>query len=486
MKKFDELKKVHVVGIGGSAVSAVAEILLKNGVRVTGSDMAQSATTRYLSSIGIKIFDNQCKENLMFDGSLPDLVLISPALLFLDPNNTEIVEAKKNNILVITWQEFLGDYLNSINKKGLLVSGSEGKGTTCGILTWILKGTEFDPLAILGAKLKNINEVGENSNIYRGNGSTYILEADEFNKNFHNYHPEIGMMVNFQYEHPEFYKNWNEYKKSFFDFFKNMVGTKTLIFRATQNMIDFVDEYELTKTHKVIWYKNIDDDVKKECDYLISKVKATNNQKGVSFMLETPKGSCSFVINALPLYLANNGTAAIICALELGLSLEEVWTNIQRFTGLERRFDMFTFGKDGVIFTDYGHSPSSIRQVVKEIRNLFPNKKIHLVFQPHLFSRTYNFLDEFLVEYSKVDKVSLVDIYPAREKKEDWEDKISSKMLEEKLRKAGIDATYIGESKDVDKSLDGKVIDGEVTLFMGAGDMDKSYVKLLEKIGAKN
>ena len=203
-------------------------------------------------------------------------------------------------------------------------------------------------------------------------------------------------------------------------------------------------------------------------------------------MLETPNGSCAFILNALPLYLANNGTAAIICALELGLSLEEVWKNVQRFSGLERRFDMFTFGKDGIIFTDYGHSPSSIRQVVKEVRGLFPEKKIHLVFQPHLFSRTYNFLDEFLVEYSKVDKISLVDIYPAREKKEDWEDKVSSKMLEEKLKALGLDANYIGASKDVAESLDGKVLDGEVTLFMGAGDMDKSYVKLLKKLGAKN
>lgn len=484
--EFDNLKKVHFVGIGGSAISAVARLLLKNGLKVTGSDAAKSAMTEYLSSLGIKIFDTQKKENLEFEGSTPDLVLISPALLYLDPNNEEIVYAKEKNIPVITWQEFLGKYLDSKNIKGIMTSGSEGKGTTCSILTWILKGTKFDPLTILGANLKNINDDLKASNVYEGEGNTFILEADEFNKNFHNYHPQIVMMVNFQYEHPEFYKDFNEYKKSFYEFYKGMKGEqKTLIFRATKNMVDFVKEYKLNETHKIIWYKNEDDEFLVPCDYIISNVKKYAD-KGVQFELETPKGRCIFNLNAYPLYLANCATAAIICAMELGLTLEEIWTNIQRFSGIQRRFDKFTFGNDGVIITDYGHSPSSIKQVIKEVRTFFPDKKLHLVFQPHLFSRTYNFLDEFIVELSKADRVSLVDVYPAREKKEDWEDKINSKILEEKLKAHNVQAEYIGLSSQVHESLREKVLDGEVTLFMGAGDMDKSYVKLFDKLGAKN
>ena len=484
--EFDNLKKVHFVGVGGSAISAVARLLLKNGIKVTGSDAAKSAMTDHLSSLGIKIFDAQKKENLEFEGNFPNLVLISPALIYLDPNNEEIVYAKEKNIPVLTWQEFLGEYLSAINKTGLITCGSEGKGTTCSILAWILKGTKFDPLTILGANLKNINEDGKALNVYEGNGTTYILEGDEFNRNFHNYHPEYVMMVNFQYEHPEYYKDFEEYKKSFYDFFMGMRGdNKTLIFRATKNMVDLVKEYKLEKSHKIIWYRNENDEFLVPCDYTISNVGKYSN-KGIQFELETPKGRCIFNINGYPLYLANNATAAIICAMELGISLEEIWTNIQRFSGIQRRFDKFTFGNDGVIITDYGHSPSSIKQVVKEVRTFFPDKKLHLVFQPHLFSRTYNFLDDFILELSKADKVSLVDVYPAREKKEDWEDKINSKMLVDKLNKHGANASYIGVSSAVHEALKDKVLDGEVTLFMGAGDMDKSYVKLFDALNAKN
>ncbi|MGI6680788.1 MAG: UDP-N-acetylmuramate--L-alanine ligase [Bdellovibrionota bacterium] len=489
-----KLKKIHFVGIGGSAISAVARLLFKNNIKITGSDASKNAMTESLSELGIKIFDSQVKENLRYEDELPDLVLISPALIFLDPNNEEILYAKEKNIRVLTWQEFLGDYLDALDKFGLITCGSEGKGTTCSFLKWILKGTKYDPLTILGANLKDINEIGKKSNVYEGSSNTYILEGDEFNKNFHNYHPHIVMMVNFQYEHPEFYKNFDEYKKSFYEFFCGMKGDdKTLIFRATENMVKLVKEYDLEKTHKIIWYKNSDDDVENNvennievnCDYIISNV-SKNGEKGIKFMLETPKGSCMFNINAFPYYLANNSTAAIICAMELGLSLEEIWTNIQRFNGIERRFDVYKFGKNGTIITDYGHSPSSIRQVVKEAREFFPNKKLHLVFQPHLFSRTYNFFDELISELSKADKVSLVDVYPARERKEDWEDKIHSKMLVDKLNENNIDAEYIGEANKVHEALLGKVNDGETTLFMGAGDMDKSYKKLFAKLEAEN
>lgn len=151
-----------------------------------------------------------------------------------------------------------------------------------------------------------------------------------------------------------------------------------------------------------------------------------------------------------------------------------------------RRFDLFKTKKNGVIITDYGHSPESINQIIKEIRNIYKNKKIHLIFQPHLFSRTYNFFNEFVGELKEADRVSLIDIYPARENPELWKEKISSYMICEKLKKMKKDVYYAGKSREIYNTLKGKIDENEITCFVGAGDMDQYYDRLLDFFHAKS
>ena len=150
------IKKVHIIGIGGCASSAIGNFLIKKNIIVTGSERKFRSDLNNLSDIGIKIFYSHSPSNLYFEDKKPDVVLYSPAVMALDSNNPEILEARKMNISLSSWQTFIGTHLNSMNMTGVTVSGSEGKGTTAGILTMILKETEYDPLSILGAKLKNI------------------------------------------------------------------------------------------------------------------------------------------------------------------------------------------------------------------------------------------------------------------------------------------------------------------------------------------
>ncbi|HQJ07324.1 MAG TPA: Mur ligase domain-containing protein, partial [Spirochaetota bacterium] len=185
------LRKVHIVGIGGCASSAVAEYLVRRNIVVTGSEKKERGGLEKLEALGVKIFYGHNKKNVLEYGERPDIVLYSPAVTSLDPNNPELSASRENKIQLSSWQSFIGKYLSGIGKTGITISGSEGKGTTGGILTAILKDTEFDPLSILGAKIKGIAN-GEDSNIYLGNGSTYILEADEYNRNFFNYSPDIN------------------------------------------------------------------------------------------------------------------------------------------------------------------------------------------------------------------------------------------------------------------------------------------------------
>ena len=146
-----------------------------------------------------------------------------------------------------------------------------------------------------------------------------------------------------------------------------------------------------------------------------------------------------------------------------------------------RRFDVNNMAKGGVIITDYGHSPESVNHIIKELRNIYKGKKIHIIFQPHLFSRTDKFFTQFVEALRKSDKISLVDIYPAREKPEDWINKISSLTVYEELKKKGCSVYYAGKSCDIYKTLSGKIDPLEVTCFLGAGDMDLYYNDLIRE-----
>lgn len=479
----DNLKNVHIVGIGGCASSAIAEYLADNGVNVSGSEMKPRSGLEYLESKNVKIFYSHNENNIHYNGK-PDIVLFSPAIIALNPDNPEIVEAKKLNIKCESWEEFIGNYLSSMGKIGITVSGSEGKGTTAGILTAILKDTEYDPLSILGAKLKNINN-NEDSNIYIGKGKSYILEGDEYNRNFHSYHPEINVMINFEFEHPETYKDFDDYSDSFATFFKNMKGGKKLILHSTKKIREFVDKYGFSN---ITWFGFEDETamLTPNSDFYTIKEHCLTEKGNRITLLHSSGDEMSFDIPALPGYIALNGTGAILAAIELGLDKERIKTNLKRFVGMVRRFDVYKSRMGGVLITDYGHSPESIRHIICEIRNIFSGRKLHIVFHPHLFSRTANFFNEFAVELAKADRISLLDIYPARENPDLWAAKVSSQKLAHEIAKTNPSVFYAGAADKIYDSLLDKIDENEVTCFIGAGNMDLYYGKILESLGCTN
>ena len=470
-----QLKHVHILGIGGCACSAIGEYLCEKGIHVTGSERTTRDDLGYLEQKGIKIFYQHAAENLK---DVPQLLLYSPAVKALAPDNPEFKEAEKLGIPQESWENFIGKYLLEEGRIGITVSGSEGKGTTAGILTAILQETKWDPLSILGAQMKMPSG---NSNIFMGKGCTYILEGDEYNRNFHNYHPEINVMINFAFEHPETYRDFADYKASFAHFFNGMTGRKKQILHATPNIIEFVQENEFKN---ITWFgfpeeiallKNTNVDTSKV--WTITNHKLT--QEGNYFTLEAAdEKKLPLFVPALPGYLALNATGAVLAALELGMTHADVTEGLKRFSGMKRRFDVC--GGKPVFITDYGHSPESIRHIIGEIRSIYPQRKLHLIFQPHLFSRTFNFLNDFAIALSAADKVSLIDIYPAREKKEEWEKRVSSEMLAEKTIKYNPNTEYCGSPITIAKNLKEKINIEDVVCLMGAGDMDRYYGELIK------
>lgn len=470
----NQLKHVHILGIGGCACSAIGEYLCEKGVRVTGSERAERDDLNHLEQKGIKIFYRHAAENL---SDTPDLLLYSPAVKALAPDNPEFLEAQKLGIPQESWETFIGKYLLEEGRTGITVSGSEGKGTTAGILTAILQDTKWAPLSILGAQMKT--PFGD-SNIFMGKGSTYILEGDEYNRNFHNYHPQINIMINFAFEHPETYRDFADYKASFAHFFNGMTGQKKQILHATPNIIEFVRENNFTN---ITWFGFPEETALLEkSDVDKTKVWTITNHKlspdGNHFTLEsTDETPLNLFVPALPGYLALNATGAVLAALELGMTHDDAAKGLKRFMGMKRRFDVC--GKKPVFITDYGHSPESIRHIISEIRNIYPQRKLHLIFQPHLFSRTFNFLDDFASALAAADKVSLIDIYPAREKKEEWAARVSSEMLAEKTIQLNPNTEYCGSPQKIAENLKDKIDVNDVVCLMGAGDMDRYYGKLI-------
>ncbi|HBD96367.1 MAG: hypothetical protein A2015_10890 [Spirochaetes bacterium GWF1_31_7] len=478
-----DYKNIYIIGIGGCASSAIGEFLNNQGLIVSGSDMSEKKELHDLIKKGITVHFGHKKENLYTNGK-PDIVLYTPAIIALNPNNPELLEAKAQGIKTESWEEFIGDFLKKQGNIGITVSGSEGKGTTAGILTAILAGTQFDPLSILGAKIKNIKDSND-SNIYIGEGKTYILEGDEYNRNFLHYHPDINVMINFDYEHPETYKNFDEYSQAFADFFNEMSGKKKLILRATEKIVNFVNTYTFSN---ITWF-GYPEEIRKSTIsgeiYIIENHRVT--EKGNTFTLRKTDSSfqADFMIPALPGYIALNGTGAIIAALEVGMTADVINKNLQNFKGMVRRFDLYKTNENGVFITDYGHSPGAVGYILKEIRELFPDKKVHLIFQPHLFSRTYNFFNEFVDELAKADTISILDIYPARENIAHWSTKVNSQMLTDQVLLRNPNVTFAGQAKDIVKNMENVIDANEVTCFIGAGDMDQYYEGLLHKFGCK-
>ncbi len=482
----DNIKSVHIIGIGGCAASGIAEFLNKKGIRVSGSEQKERKDLQYLIDKGVQIAFRHDKKNLLLNSNYPDTVLYSPAIISLNPHNPEILEAKDKNIPLMSWQEFLGTYLQSVGSIGILASGSEGKGTTCGILSSILIGTKLDPLAIFGAKLKD-KRLGAPTNLYIGVGESYILEGDEYNRNFQNYHPEVNITVNFQYEHPETYKNFDEYKEAFYKYFKGMVGRKLLIFRATDSLIQFTKEYNLDSSHEVIFFgnekmlKNVDSKYER---YLIKDERT--DLTGDHWSITGNGIDEKFFIPSLPAYLIQNGSGAVIAALKLGIRADIIRENLKSFSGMVRRFSLYRTKNGGIIITDYGHSPESLNHIITEIRTLFPNKKLHMIFQPHLFSRTYNFFNEFVDALARADKTTLIEVYPARENRADWIDRVSSYMIHERLCCLEKISFYGGEAKDIVNNIYDNIDEKDINCFIGAGDMDFYYGELFKKLGAED
>ncbi len=415
--------KIHFLGIGGSGASAVAVIAQAEGFEVTGCDLSPHNE-----------FTKVFKENQLFTGHSPkhldcDLLVVTPAILSLDSDNPEIKKARQ----VLTWQQFLGKYLLK-DKFVIAVCGTHGKSTTTAMIGQLLKDGKLDPTVELGAIVPKWR-----SNFRLGKGKYFVVEADEFNNNFLNYTPDIAVVTNIEMDHPEFFKDLNHYKESFKKFLLKTKGT------IVANISD-PNIAEILKT------------LMKE-----SPVK----------VIDYSKNKINFPLKVIGEHNKLNAQAAIQVGLLLGIKP----LNLEKFKGIGRRFEYLGQYKGADIYSDFGHHPTEIKTTIGAVREKFPDRKLWVIYEPHMFTRTRAFFDDFVKVFRSIpaDQTIILDIYPSREIDTG---KVKSWQIAQSVKKPNV--RYNGP-EEIKETLNKEVRKDDILLFMGAGDIDKLAKKLANK-----
>lgn len=426
--------KVHFLGIGGSGESAVAAIAKSQGYEISGCD--KDLNSEFLKPFkDINISQGHSRRHL--EGAQQALLVITPAILSLDPNNEELVEARILNIPVLTWQQFLGKYLLK-DKFVIAVAGTHGKTTTTAMIAQILVDSGLDPTVELGA----INPKW-GSNFRIGKSKYFVLEADEFNNNFLNYQPDLSVVTNIEFDHPEFFKDFKRYSESFVKF--------------------------LTQTQKKI-FANLSDPVESKLLHFHPKGVRQNMEEIFKPIVDYSDKLIDFPLKVVGDFNKLNASAAFQVGLTLGIDPNLIRNSLMNYAGVDRRFEYLGKFKGADIYSDFAHHPTEVKVTLEAARKKFPSKRIWVIFQPHMFTRTKALFGDFVrvLKNAPIEQVSFVDIYPSREVDMGL---VSSKELVEAIDKRNV--SYLGSIKDVEGFVKNAARKEDIIIFMGAGDIDK-------------
>lgn len=454
---FKEPIHVHFIGIGGISMSGLAEILLEEHFTISGSDAKESELTKHLEELGVTIFYGQQASNITQD---IDLVVYTAAIR---EDNPEFLCARQTGLPMITRAELLGQIMDNYGSS-IAVAGTHGKTTTTSMISQILLSAKCDPTITVGGILQAID-----GNLRVGRSDIFISEACEYTNSFLHFYPKYSVILNVEAEHLDFFKDIHEIRRSFHQFAGNTRADGVIIISG-----DIPDYEELTAglTPQVITFG-----LSEHCDFHPKDI--TFNEKAcASFTaMYRDREVMTVSLNVPGMHNVSNALAAIALSLDLKLSKESIRDGLFAFGGANRRFQ-YKGCVDGVtIIDDYAHHPTEIRATLTAALN-YPHKRLVLAFQPHTYSRTKAFLDDFAEVLSMADVVVLADIYAAREKNTYG---ISSKDILTKLKETGTECYYFPSFEEIEKFLLKNCMNGDLLITMGAGDIVNVGEHLLGK-----
>lgn len=443
----DIKKKVHFIGIGGISMSGLAEILLKNGYSVSGSDMKESHITKKLEDLGATIYIGHKSENV--DNT--DIVVYTAAIA---QDNPELIHAKNLNLTMYDRAEFLGQIMKD-HKYNVAVAGTHGKTTTTSMMSHIALSGNLDPTILVGGELDVIN-----GNIRVGKSDYFITEACEYKESFLKFHPYVGIILNVDADHLDYYKDLNHIKQAFAKFINLIPTDGYLVANAEdKNLMEIID----TAKCNVITFGINNGRIRAKDIVFNDNATSTFNVYDGEEKLFQVNLSVPGQHNIL------NSLATICASLSLKIPKDAIINGLFDFRGTHRRFEVKGI-KDGIsVIDDYAHHPTEIKSTIKTA-DKYPHKNLYYIFQPHTYTRTYTLFNEFCNCFSGVENLIITDIYAAREKDTGL---VSSEQLAEGIKKAGVNCTYIKDFNEITDYLKKHCTDGDVIITVGAGDVFK-------------
>lgn len=438
---------IHFIGIGGISMSGLAEILLKEGFTISGSDAKKSPLTSQLEKKNARIFYGQKATNII-DGI--NCVVYTAAI---SRDNPELIEAVARKIPMLTRAELLGQLMKNY-KNSIAVSGTHGKTTTTSMISHILLEGELDPTISVGGILKAIG-----GNIRVGSSDTFITEACEYTNSFLNFFPKISVILNIEEDHLDFFKDLEDIRHSFNQFAKLLPPEGTLVINGD---IEGIEEITRGLDCNIIVYGS--------CSrYSYSATNIIYDEKGrVSFdLLRKGCPGEHIVLSVTGEHNVSNALASIAVAELLGVTAEVLQQGLLSYSGTDRRFEYKGNLNGTIIVDDYAHHPTEITATLKAASH-YPHKELWCVFQPHTYTRTKAFFHEFAEALSHADHVILADIYAARETDTLG---VSSKELAQKITQLGTDSYYFSNFAEIESFIRKNCTTGDLLITMGAGDV---------------
>jgi UDP-N-acetylmuramate--alanine ligase len=468
---FAKIQRIHFVGIGGIGMSGIAEVLLNLGYKVSGSDLKSSAVTQRLAGLGAAIFEGHRAENV----AGAEVVVTSSAIA---TGNPEVVEAHKLHVPVIQRAEMLAELMRL--KYGIAIAGMHGKTTTTSMVAAVLAAGGLDPTVVVGGR---VDALGSNARL--GKSQYLVAEADESDRSFLKLTPILSVVTNIDREHMDCYRNMRDVKKTFLEFMDRVpfygmivacnddpvlrrllpeVQRRTVTY-GTKRGSDFWIQFSRKQPSQNPHFSQN----RGEMGHPINKfhVRYRENDLG-EFTLHVPG-----VHNVL------NATAAIAVGIGLDIAVGDIRVALEQFRGVDRRFQLRGRAAGVSVIDDYGHHPTEIKATLAAARQC-GFRKIHVVFQPHRYTRTRDLMEEFTTAFDDADSLFVLDIYAASEKPIEG---VTAQNLAQRIREtSGKSVAYASSFADAVSGVAVAAQDGDMILTLGAGSVSQLGPMILEKL----
>ena len=460
---FAKIQRVHFVGIGGIGMSGIAEVLLNLGYKVSGSDLKTSAVTQRLATLGATTFEGHRAENI----AGVEVVVTSSAIAH---DNPEVTEAHKLHIPVIQRAEMLSELMRL--KYGIAIAGMHGKTTTTSMVAAVLAAGGLDPTVVVGGR---VDAMGSNARL--GKSQYLVAEADESDRSFLKLSPILSVVTNIDREHMDCYRNMRDVKKTFLDFM-DRVPFYGMIVACN-------DDPMLRKLLPEVQRRTVTYGTKRGSDFLIKSEEtkregAADSRPHSRFHVSYQKKDLGeFTLYVPGVHNVLNATAAIAVGIGLDVSVDAIRAALDQFRGVDRRFQLRGTAAGISVIDDYGHHPTEIKATLAAARQC-GFRKIHVIFQPHRYTRTRDLMEEFAAAFGDADSLFVLDIYAASEKPIEG---ISAEVLAQRIRgKSGKSVEYVGSVADAIGAATKVAQDGDMILTLGAGSVSQLGPMILQKL----